>query len=166
MRIHVTGNAGAGKTTLCRNLAAQYQLPVYHLDKIVWAANWQKPEPQQVTAALHALGAKPTWVIDGVSPIIREQADIILLLDTPTWMCLYRCVKRCFKYGWATRPELPENCPEIKVLFRAIHLVWRFSRGYRRQLLDEARDSRRYRVCRSPQQAMQAIEQFVAGGQS
>lgn len=35
MRIHVTRNAGVGKTTMTRHLADEFNLPVYHLDKFV-----------------------------------------------------------------------------------------------------------------------------------
>ena len=99
MRIHITGNAGAGKTTLSRELALQYQLPLKHLDSVVWATNWEKPKPEERDKAVRFMCEGEAWIIDGVSEAVRERADYIIFLDTPRSTCLYRCIKRCFQSG-------------------------------------------------------------------
>lgn len=45
MKIHVTGNAGAGKTTIARKIGNELGLDVFGLDKIVWQAGWVKTPP-------------------------------------------------------------------------------------------------------------------------
>ena len=162
MRIHVTGNAGAGKTTLCRELALQFQLPLRHLDSVVWTSNWEKPESEIRDEAVRSMCEGEAWIIDGVSEVVREQADYIIFLDTPRSTCLYRCIKRCFQWGFSTRPELPEDCPEIKILFRAIKLVWWFSNTHRKQLLLESESDSRFIVCRDSKCAHTKLEHLLA----
>ena len=62
-KIHITGNAGAGKTTLARELATALSLPVFGLDKVVWQAGWLKTPPEIRAAKEAALIAKSAWVI-------------------------------------------------------------------------------------------------------
>lgn len=42
MKILVSGNAGAGKSSLGKKLAKKYHLPLFGLDKIVWMEGWVK----------------------------------------------------------------------------------------------------------------------------
>ncbi|MFT7214503.1 MAG: adenylate kinase family enzyme, partial [Granulosicoccus sp.] len=42
MRIHVTGDAGSGKTTLGKKIGAELNLPVFGLDQVVWQPGWTK----------------------------------------------------------------------------------------------------------------------------
>ncbi|MEM7080037.1 MAG: hypothetical protein AAF513_15555 [Pseudomonadota bacterium] len=148
MRIHVTGNAGAGKTTLARTIANHLDLPLHHLDTFVWESGWRKPDPQTRSRAIETLTQGPRWIIDGVSPQVRERADLVIVLDTPTRICLYRVVKRALMLGWRTRPELPADCPEIKILTRAVKIVLRFAAQQRQALLREARTREKYEVYR------------------
>jgi len=39
-RVAVIGNAGGGKSTMCRSLRHVQQLPYYAIDKIQWKPNW------------------------------------------------------------------------------------------------------------------------------
>ena len=43
-RVAVIGNAGGGKSTLCRSLSESKQLPHFYVDLIQWQPNW-KPTP-------------------------------------------------------------------------------------------------------------------------
>ena len=161
MRIHVTGNAGAGKTTLARHIGQKFNLPVYHLDQIVWSANWTKPALEQQRNAIAGLTAPDNWVIDGVSEQVRHNADVVIVLATPRYKCMFRCIKRCFQYGFNTRPELPENCPEMKILFRAIRIVWRFPGRAGRQLKMESAVSSNYLYCKDPSRAEVQLEMLL-----
>ena len=138
MKIHVTGNAGAGKTTLARELGARFNLPVYSLDTVIWASGWRKRSEAERAPDIENLLNKKAWVIEGVSADVRNEADLTLWLDPPTYRCMARCIARCFRFGFKTRPELPPNCPEINILWRAIGIVWRFPRLIGHTLLHEA----------------------------
>ena len=44
MKIAVLGFSGCGKSTLAQKLGEKYQLPVLHLDRVHFAANWVERE--------------------------------------------------------------------------------------------------------------------------
>lgn len=139
MKLHVTGNAGAGKTTLAKSLGEMFSLPVSHLDQVVWQSGWVKTPVAERQTAENILVNRPRWVIDGVSSQIRVAADLTLFLDVPRSTCYWRCVKRNYKYLFRSRPELPQGCPEILILPKLISIIWRFPGLFRKQLLDEAK---------------------------
>ena len=126
MRIHITGNAGAGKTTLARVLSVCLRIPVYHPDPIVWKSGWVKATTAEKEAGIAALVKKPARIIEGVADTVRQAADVVVVVDAPRMHCIFRCVKRCFQYGFSTREELPSNCPEMSVLFKAVRIAWRY----------------------------------------
>ncbi len=69
-----------------------------------------------------------TWIVDGVSKTILEAADTILFLDYPRRVCYWRAFKRNCKYIFKSRPELPERCPEVRVVGKLIKIIWNFPR--------------------------------------
>jgi adenylate kinase family enzyme len=146
-RINITGNAGAGKTTLAAALGERLGLPVSSLDSVVWQPGWRKTEPQQRRQAELALIARPAWVIDGVSTLVREAADLVVLLDAPRHVCLWRCAKRNWRYAFRSRPGLPKGCPEWQMVARLTGIIWRFPRGPGASIMLEAEaHPYRYRV--------------------
>ena len=42
MRVHITGNAGSGKSTFARSIGKTLGIDIYGLDKIVWSDGWRK----------------------------------------------------------------------------------------------------------------------------
>ncbi len=150
LRIHITGNAGAGKTTLAKELASQLSLPVIHLDAIVWKPGWQKTRSNERDQAISTITKKSNWLIEGVSEIVREKADIVVFIDAPRYRCLFHCIKRCFTYGFSTRQELPADCPEISILFRVIKLVWDFPTIVGNQILEESKQHSHYIIASEP----------------
>ena len=126
MRIHITGNAGSGKTTLAKELGGILKLDIYGLDKIVWMPNWKKTPSDKRRQLEQELVDKSEWVIEGVSSIVRQSSDLIVFLDYPRHICLIRCIKRNWKYLFTSRPELPNNCPEIKIIPQLLKIIWQF----------------------------------------
>lgn len=49
-KIAVIGNAGGGKSTLCRALGVALQLPVYAIDKVQWGPGWTRIAESTVDA--------------------------------------------------------------------------------------------------------------------
>ena len=127
MRIHVTGNAGSGKTTLGKELGLLLDVDVYGLDKVVWQEGWVIRPANERRRLEEELCKKPTWIIEGVSSVVRESADVIVFLDFSRRECYWRCLQRNWRYLFKSRPELPEHCPEIKVLPQLIKIIWQFS---------------------------------------
>ncbi len=146
MKIHVTGNAGSGKTTLAKELGEILDIEVYGLDKVVWQAGWQKTPINERKQLEKKLTEKTDWVIDGVSSISRKKSDIIIFLDYPRYICMFRGIKRSIKYLFKTRPELPENCPEIKIIPSLIKIIWQFPKVAKPAILDDIKNKKGVRV--------------------
>ena len=98
MRIHITGNAGSGKSTCAKNIGDVLGVHVYGLDKVVWKEGWKKTPLHERKRLEEELVAKPQWIIEGVSSIARQAADLIIFLDFPRGVCYLRCVKRNWRY--------------------------------------------------------------------
>lgn len=126
MKIHVTGNAGSGKTTLAAIIGSILDLPVFSLDSVVWKECWVQTPANERTERENELAKGSSWVIEGVSSNIRGKADLVVFLDFPRIKCLGRCLKRNSFYLFKSRPELPNNCPEIKVLPKLLKIIWNF----------------------------------------
>ncbi|MFM2483784.1 AAA family ATPase [Celerinatantimonas yamalensis] len=126
MRVHITGNAGSGKTTLAKQLGQALNIPVDSLDSVVWKEGWVAASKEERTLGEQKLVNQRRWIIEGVSKTVRENADYVIFLDVPRHICLLRCFKRNLPYLFRSRPELPSNCPEIRVILRLIKLIWMF----------------------------------------
>ncbi len=116
MRINVTGNAGSGKSTLAKIMADELDLPLIEMDRIIWASGWQRMPKEICQAKLASQLQQESWVLDGVSRVARSQADLIVFLDFPRRVCVWRCAKRNGRYLFKSRSGLPEGCPEWKVI--------------------------------------------------
>jgi len=126
MRIHITGNAGSGKSTFAKNIGDILGIHVYGLDKVVWKERWIKTPPLERKRLEEDLAARPQWIIEGVSSIARQAADLIIFLDFPRGACYLRCAKRNWRYLFSSRPGLPDNCPEIKIIPTLAKIIWQF----------------------------------------
>lgn len=141
MRIHITGNAGSGKTTLARELGEILDSNVFGLNKIVWKENWEVTPIKERAYLEKELTSKPEWIIEGVSSAVRKSAEYIVFLDLPRSTCLKRGVLRSLKYMFSSRPELPKNCPEIKILHRLIKLIWQFNKIAKPSIINDIKES-------------------------
>jgi adenylate kinase family enzyme len=145
----VTGNAGAGKTTLATTLGQALDLPVFHLDSIVWQPGWRKTPPDERDRQEAELIEGQDWVIDGVSDQVRGAADLVVFLDVPRYRCLGRVFRRNLPYLFRSRPGLPAGCPEILIIPRLIRMILRFPHRVRARIRSEASSSVRFRWIRS-----------------
>ena len=135
MRIHVTGNAGSGETTLASHIGRELNLPVYGLDEIVWQSGWVKTPIEQRRHIEEVLVSRSDWVIEGVSATVRKAADVVILLDVTRAVAYLRCARRNWKYMLRSRPGLPPGCPEIQILPRLWRIIWRFPRTVQPQII-------------------------------
>ena len=90
-KILITGNAGSGKTTLSDEVAKLLNIrEVIHLDPFVWEKNW-KPVKKEIKEQKFAeIIKKNVWVVDGVSKTILHEADTVIFLDYPRYLCCFR----------------------------------------------------------------------------
>lgn len=139
-KIHITGNAGSGKTTLARELGAALDLPVFGLDTIVWQSGWAKTPRDIVAVKERELISQPKWIIEGVSHIVRDAADVFIFLDVSRKTSIVRCAKRNWRFLFSGRSELPDNCPEILILPQLLKIIWNFNERVRPHIMSDVSD--------------------------
>lgn len=105
MKIQVIGCSGTGKTYLAHALAEKYQIPHLDLDDIFWdnreGAYGKKYDEAVRQALLSEYLTKENWIIEGVyykwTAQVFEDADVIVFLDIPSRIYLWRIIKRFVK---------------------------------------------------------------------
>src|SRR5579884_443198 len=90
-RVAVIGNAGGGKSTLARKLAATHHLPLHEIDLLQWRPDWTPAPPGEVITAHDQILCGDAWLIDGWGPwdAVEKRfalADTIILVDLPLWV--------------------------------------------------------------------------------
>ena len=118
MKIVVYGYSGSGKSTLTKIISKEYELPVLHVDKILYNPNWErksKDESKQLMAQF--LKTNKNWIIDGngVSMLFDERmqmADKIIFMNFSPWKCYKQARKRYKEYKNKERESRPDGCHE------------------------------------------------------
>jgi len=140
-KIAILGITGSGKSTFSRKLAQKARLPLFHMDALFWKSGWtETPEVEYTEGQSSILLNHDSWIIDGwVNEGLAErlrQADLILYLDYPGWLCAWRYIMRWLRHRKVARPELPPDCFDTFKLHRFFIIL---SRGERPEIEDALR---------------------------
>ncbi len=101
--INIIGTTGSGKSTLAKQLSKQLNLVYIELDDLLWLDDWQESSNEALFLKLKIAteNADTGWVLDGIYtrtiPMIMQQADMVIWLDYPFWVNLYRLTRRTLK---------------------------------------------------------------------
>lgn len=132
-KVIVIGSPGSGKSTLSIELAQKSGLPLYHLDQLFWCAGWQKADTEIFMEKQRAILNEATWIIDGnYGSSLSERAafaELIIWLDPPTAVCVWRIIKRVISNYGRTRRDMAADCPEC-FSWEFIHYVCSFKRKH------------------------------------
>ncbi|MFS0727664.1 DNA topology modulation protein [Paenibacillus sp. 1P07SE] len=133
-RILILGSGGSGKSTLAQRLSRILDLPVIHLDRYYWKADWVPTPNEEWDQMVEHFTFEQRWIMDGnysrTMDLRIKHADVIIYLDLPTWLCLYRILKRRIMYHKKTRPDMNEACPE-KIDWPFLKWVWNYRKRSR-----------------------------------
>ena len=137
-KIAIIGSSGSGKSTLARHLGDKLELPVHHLDRLLWKKNWELTSREEQIAIQNKLVQNDKWIIDGnygaTMSIRTSAADTIIFLDIPRMICCYRALKRTWQYRKTARPDMAEgNQEQFNLAF--MHYIWTFPKEKRQNLL-------------------------------
>ncbi|HEY2698886.1 MAG TPA: DNA topology modulation protein FlaR [Pseudonocardiaceae bacterium] len=162
-RIAIIGCAGAGKSTLARDLGKRLDLPVTHLDRLFWQPGWQPTERTRWQEIQRELVAGGQWVLDGNYDSTLEirvaAADTVIFLDFPRWLCLSRVIRRTI--ASRRRDTQAPGCPD-KVDREFLAWIWNYRRDARQRslavLAEHGKDVEQHFLT-SPR----AVRKFLAG---
>jgi len=106
-RIAIVGDAGGGKSTLARRLAAARGLPLTEVDKLLWRPGWQETPKDECDALHEPLIADDRWLIEGMGHLhsVRPRllrATWILAVDMPIWMHFWLAAERQIQQALGT----------------------------------------------------------------
>lgn len=163
-RIMIVGSAGSGKSTLAQQLGKHYELPVIHLDKHYWLANWTPRANDEWDSIVQQFVQQEKWIIDGnysrTMDARLNRAEQVIYLDMPRWLCLYRIFKRRIMYHKKSRPDMNENCQE-KLDLEFVKWVWNYrkrNRVHTLQKLKEAAGRSEVIILKSRREVMQFVD--------
>ena len=105
MKIHIIGCSGTGKTYLARKLSKKYNIQHYDLDDIQWDNSADgyglKMPVNKREELLKQILSQESWIIEGVYYAwvteSFQRADVIYVLDTPSYIYKYRIIMRFIK---------------------------------------------------------------------
>lgn len=127
----IFGSPGSGKSTLARHLSDQTGLPIFHLDKCFFKPGWVTQTDEVFTAAITNIVAGDKWITDGnytresANAGRIERADILILLERPRMVCLWRVVRRILINYGRVRPDQAAGCPE-RIDWDFLRFVWNY----------------------------------------
>ena len=105
-KIAVIGCCGGGKSVLTKKLSKIWGIPAYHLDDLFWHEGWIGTEHEDWQRINRELVENKRWIIDGTYSscleIRMKNADLIIFVDLPLWLCFFRVIKRQIRnfLGW------------------------------------------------------------------
>lgn len=142
-QIMIIGSSGSGKTTLAIQLSEKLKLPVIHLDREFWQANWVETPKEQWREKQRQLLLDNCWIVDGnyggSLDIRLERADTVIFLDYNRYICMYRVFKRWITHIGKTRIDMADGCIE-KIDLPFIKFVWRFPVESRNKIMNKLKD--------------------------
>jgi adenylate kinase family enzyme len=117
MKIAIIGYSGSGKSTLAKRLAQDLGVEPLYLDRVYFLPNWQRRDEAEAQHIVRQTMEKPGWVIDGNYRCLLkderlENADEIIFLDYPRFVCLFRALGRYFAFRNRTRESAADGCME------------------------------------------------------
>lgn len=133
-KIMIIGSGGSGKSTLARRLGRILSIEVIHLDSHYWKPGWIEPSEVEWRHQVERLTRRDAWIMDGnytkTIDIRLAAADTVIFLDFPRLLCLWRVLKRWWRYRGRSRPDLPPGCPE-KIDLPFLRWIWQYPRTRR-----------------------------------
>ena len=103
MRINVVGTSGSGKSTFSKRVAEKLKAPYIQLDELYWKPHWQQSSDEEFFAKLEKALLPDRWILDGnykrATAIKWQQTQIVVFLDLPFHIVLYRIIKRSLLRG-------------------------------------------------------------------
>ena len=162
----IIGCGGAGKSTLAQQLSTKLNLELIALDQLYWRPNWTETPKEEWIKIVEEAAQKKNWIMDGnysgTMDLRIKKATHIIFLDFPTWLCLFRILKRTWRFYGQPRPEMPENCPE-RFDWGFTHYVLTYRRIRRPRILNRLKglsNKKQLFILKNPKEVHQFLERI------
>lgn len=165
-RVAIFGNAGGGKSTLARELAAITGLPLHVVDEMQFRPGGIAVPHEEFLEAHAELVNSNEWIIDGFGGIKPawerfEAADTLIHVDLPLTVHALWVTKRLVKGLFAAPAGWPEGSPVISSTISSYRVLWpchsRLTPKYRSYVSEAAQRKRVFHL-RSRRELMQFLE--------
>lgn len=128
-RIMIVGQPGSGKSSLAQALGERTGLPVVHIDKIHWQAGWVERSMAEKTRLCIEAEQAEHWIFEGghsrTWPSRVARADMLVWLDRPVGLRMWRVLRRALLGLGRTRPDMADGCPErLRSLPEFFRYIW------------------------------------------
>ena len=121
-KIIILGGSGSGKSTLANRIGLHTGYEVFHLDGMLHDSKWQTKDKGEWEEIFKQFLLKDSGVVDGnYSSYLDSRikwADLIIFIDIPTNVKLYRIFRRYFKIklGLEKRHGFPDQAKHAPLL--------------------------------------------------
>lgn len=126
-RIAIIGTPGCGKSTLAAQLSKELNLPLYHLDTLVFNGKIKRPK-KEFLKQYEEIIAQDAWIVEGCSikTLNRrfERAEQVIYLKVPRIICLFRILKRYFNLDETLKRS---GCAQ-SIYWELVQYTWNFER--------------------------------------
>ena len=164
-RVMIVGQPGSGKSTLARKLGQCTGLPVVHIDTIHWQPGWVERTWDEKTRLCLEVEARDNWIFEGGHSATWDnrvaRADLLIWIDRSAPLRFLRVLLRALLHRGKSRPDLPENCPELLAnlpeFFRFMWRTKKTARAKMQQLVATAPSTCRVVYLRSNREARMFI---------
>ena len=124
----IFGRPGSGKSTFALALHKAVGIPLHHLDKHFYEANWVERNYQEFMQIQQSIVEQNKWIIDGNNTKSLElrysHANLVLYFNYPRWLCYLRTFKRLFN----KKSEFDDRalgCKET-IRFNLLRYMWSY----------------------------------------
>lgn len=166
-KILVIGSPGAGKSTLTKKMSQISGIPAIHLDALFWQPHWTETPQTEWLEIVRKIIKNKKWIMDGnfsSSFDIRiPTADLIVFLDFPRWICMWRIFQRVLQNHGKVRYDMGNECPE-KWDWEFVKYVWKFKQNIRPENLTKLKQhaaSKKIITLRKPKEAQEFLDDFA-----
>lgn len=106
------GNPGSGKSTFAKRLGEKLKREVIHLDNLYCLPGGTTSGGRDWEKIQERLVKEKRWIIEGMYlrtlDIRLKRADMVIFLNIPNWLALYRAIKRRLMAPFRKRTGAPE----------------------------------------------------------
>lgn len=135
-KIMVFGRPGSGKSTFAYQLHSQTKIPLYHLDKYFFIANWAKRDYEEFMDIQNQMVTSESWIVDGNCTRSLEtryqHAELCVYFNFSKLLCLWRICKRIF-HNRSHIDDRADGCGEV-VRWDLIKYMWTFENRVAEQI--------------------------------